>query len=354
MPVREATGTLTFRLDSRPYWWCVATGLAVYWAVVVLVVAFAVEDSAGLWPGLVGAVLAVTGMVGVARLLAWHVRRVVIDGGTVTVVTVIDTSEFPVSGITRISARRGRRARAKLWFDGGAAVVSRTPFASDRPADVVQALIELRPDVPVSGSWSAPVPPPAGPPQYSPDGRWWWNSSEWLPVPPTRPWAVRRRRWGLVAGTGIFVYLAIALAIWRVFWLADAGYRHLAANAVATTAHVTVDATTYSHHGAFCYSYSVGEPTYQTYSGCGRDEHPDPVSWPAVGTPIAAIYDRQHPDVSCLCTTDYLMWDQKVNEVAWAIGLTGILAFAVLAYVVFDVLNGYRSRSVYALVAWLR
>jgi len=165
---------------------------------------------------------------------------------------------------------------------------------------------------------------------------------------------VRRRRWALVAGTGILVHLAIALAIWRIFWLADAGYRHLAANAVATTAHVTVDATTYSRHGAFCYSYSVGEPTYQIYSGCGEDEHPDPVTWPAVGTPIAAIYDRQHPDVSCLCTTDHLTWDQKVTEVAWAIGLTGILAFAVLAYLVFDVLNGYRSRSVYTLVAWLR
>lgn len=341
MSVREATGAMTFRLDSRPYWWCVSLGLAVYATVVVLVAAYAVGDSAQVWPGLLAAVLAMTGLMGIVRLLAWHVRRVVIDDGTVTVVTVIDRRAFPISGITRISTRRGGRTRAKLWFGSGVATLRRIPCAPERPADVVEALIDLRPDVPVSESWSAPVPPPAAPPQHSQDGRWWWNGSEWLSVPPPRPWAVRRRRWGLVTGIGLVVYVAVALVGWRIFWLADASYRHLAANAVATTAHVTVDATTYGQHGAF-------------YTGCGRDMHADPVTWPAVGTPLAVIYDRQRPDVSCLCTTGYLTWDQPVNEVGWGIGLAGVPVTALLAYVVANVLRGYPSRHVYALVAWLR
>lgn len=28
---------------------------------------------------------------------------------------------------------------------------------------------------------------PSAPPQYSPDGRWWWNGQDWVPIAPPPP-----------------------------------------------------------------------------------------------------------------------------------------------------------------------
>lgn len=48
--------------------------------------------------------------------------------------------------------------------------------------------------------------PPTAPPQYSPDGRWWWDGSQWVPVP--RPGARRSRVIAL-----LFVGLAAVVAV---------------------------------------------------------------------------------------------------------------------------------------------
>ena len=33
----------------------------------------------------------------------------------------------------------------------------------------------------------AALPPNQAPPQFSPDGRWWWDGQRWIPIPPTQP-----------------------------------------------------------------------------------------------------------------------------------------------------------------------
>jgi len=41
---------------------------------------------------------------------------------------------------------------------------------------------------------------------YSPDGRWWWNGSQWVPVP------ARRRTWPWIVGVAAVVLLVLVVA----------------------------------------------------------------------------------------------------------------------------------------------
>jgi hypothetical protein len=53
-----------------------------------------------------------------------------------------------------------------------------------------------------------PGPAQAGPPQYSPDGRWWWDGGRWVAAPPpARP----RRRWPWIAGGAAALVVLLGL-----------------------------------------------------------------------------------------------------------------------------------------------
>jgi len=160
MPLRGATGALTFELSSRWYWLLVAAGLAGYWGAVVAISAVGIESSGGRWLLFVAALMAVNGLLGTNRLIARHVRRVVLDGSTLTVVTVSETREIPVSSITRIDRTPpfARRSGFMLSFDGGVEALYNNVFTRDRPVDVARALVQLRPDIRTSGRWSSPGP----------------------------------------------------------------------------------------------------------------------------------------------------------------------------------------------------
>ena len=47
----------------------------------------------------------------------------------------------------------------------------------------------------------------AAPPQYSPDGRWWWNGQEWVPVPE------RPKRSGLKIALAVVAGLVALLVV---------------------------------------------------------------------------------------------------------------------------------------------
>ncbi len=97
---------------------------------------------------------------------------------------------------------------------------------------------------------------PQPPPQLSPDGRWWWNGNQWVPIPPPKPpgagalasWAlgfgiVNASMLGMYllgsgfvepfsgfnpGGGGVFFGLAIALPglVLGILALARPGHRH--------------------------------------------------------------------------------------------------------------------------------
>jgi hypothetical protein len=327
MPQRGVTGALTFELASAPAWGLKAGGLTVYWSVVVAVGAAGIASSSVRWLLIVAAALAVNGLAWV-RGSPSLVTRVVLDGAIVTIVTGSETRVIPVAGITGIDLVPwfARMPGAWLSFDGGAAFMRDLGyFAPDRPVHVVQALLERRPDIPLSGRWSPSIPLGAPQQHYSPDRRWWWNGRQWLPLQSA---ATPQRRWGLIVLAGLLAWLVASAAIFGFWgWPSLAGDRELAQNAVETNATVTVDASTYEQHGAFCYSYQVAPGV--SFSGCGQDEHDPAVTDPPVGETISIIYDSQRPEVSCMCTPDHLLYEQPVIDVFYAFAGAGILVVVV-------------------------
>lgn len=49
----------------------------------------------------------------------------------------------------------------------------------------------------------------AAPPQYSPDGRWWWNGQDWVPVPAKRGRSTAKVVLAVVAGLIALLVLAV-------------------------------------------------------------------------------------------------------------------------------------------------
>lgn len=76
------------------------------------------------------------------------------------------------------------------------------------------------------------------PPQYSPDGRWWWDGATWVPVAPAPAPPPTQRRGRLLLGLGIVAAALVGLTLTAtvVSWLAGrqsgdeaASYRTLTA-----------------------------------------------------------------------------------------------------------------------------
>ena len=49
----------------------------------------------------------------------------------------------------------------------------------------------------------------AAPPQYSPDGRWWWNGQEWVPVPAKRGRNTAKIVLAVVVGVLVLIVVAV-------------------------------------------------------------------------------------------------------------------------------------------------
>lgn len=49
----------------------------------------------------------------------------------------------------------------------------------------------------------------AAPPQYSPDGRWWWNGQEWVPVPAKQGRSTVKIVLAVVAGIVALLVVAV-------------------------------------------------------------------------------------------------------------------------------------------------
>lgn len=66
----------------------------------------------------------------------------------------------------------------------------------------------------------------AAPPQYSPDGRWWWNGQEWVPAVPAKATGGPRVAVIVLAVVGgLFAVLVVAVLVLGSF-LAPVGTQH--------------------------------------------------------------------------------------------------------------------------------
>ncbi|MEV7428322.1 hypothetical protein AB0N29_01775 [Nocardioides sp. NPDC092400] len=54
---------------------------------------------------------------------------------------------------------------------------------------------------------------PGPPPQYSPDGRWWWNGSHWVPAPPSTPPTTSPGKQPLTAKQLVGIIIGVAVVV---------------------------------------------------------------------------------------------------------------------------------------------